>query len=225
MLDIKVASVDSIIVYLGDKISVECSQEVQSLYKKLKKSKMLNICNLVPSYTSILIQFNIFNTDINTLIENVKKIYNQKDDIHNNNISRLVEIPVYYGKNLDLEEVAKINNLSVEEVIEIHTLTEYLVYSIGFLPGFAYMGEVDEKIATPRVANPRAKLPKGSVSIADNQAAIYPKESPGGWRVLGITPLEMFDLDYDGFSYLKVGDRVKYRAISKDEFLSLGGKL
>jgi len=132
---------------------------------------------------------------------------------------------MYYSEEVgfDLDRISKLSNLSIKEVIELHSSTTYRVYTIGFLPGFAYLGEVDTKIATPRLDTPRTKIPKGSLGIADNQSAIYPIQSPGGWNIVGRTYLDMFDKNLDGFSYLSIGDRVKFRAISRDEFLKNGG--
>lgn len=126
---------------------------------------------------------------------------------------------------LELEAISASKNLSVEEIIALHVEKDYFVYAIGFAPGFPYMGDVDSRIASPRLANPRAKVPKGSVAIADRQTAIYPKQSPGGWNILGRTPIEMFSRSYDGLSYLRVGDKVNFEPISKEKFLKLGGVL
>jgi KipI family sensor histidine kinase inhibitor len=138
-----------------------------------------------------------------------------------------MSIPVYYDSSvgLDLVSLAQNKELSVEDVIRLHVQKDYFVYAIGFAPGFPYMGEVDKKIATPRLANPRAKVPKGSVGIADIQTAIYPKQSPGGWQIIGRTPTPMFDASYDGLSYLRVGDKVNFEPISQEMFKKLGGVL
>lgn len=218
-------STDSFIIYFGDTINEKTAQKVQSVYKALKETNSQKITDLTPSYTSILVVYDFLNysfEEIKNWIENMAIQGSLQEESKN-----VVEIPVYYGLEvgLDLQDIASFHNLSVKEVIWLHTNQIYSVYALGFLPGFAYMGEVNEKIATPRVANPRASIPKGSVGIADNQAAIYPKKSPGGWRILGRTPLEMFDLKYDGYSFLKVGDKVKYKEISKDEFLKMGGEI
>lgn len=223
----KLAGVDSLILYFGNEISQNVAQKVQNAYKILKTSKNENFLEFTPSYTSILVRFNLLHVNYEEAKGMIEKILKSKKVSTNEENSTLIEIPVYYGLEvgLDLKQIALHHNLSIEEVIKIHSQKEYLVYAIGFLPGFAYMGEVDEKIAMPRLANPRANIPKGSVGIADNQAAIYPQKSPGGWQILGRTPLNMFDLNYDGYSYLKVGDKVKYLPISKKEFLSKGGEI
>jgi KipI family sensor histidine kinase inhibitor len=115
--------------------------------------------------------------------------------------------------------------LSVEQVIEIHQSIEYRVYAIGFAPGFAYLGEVDERIAAPRLATPRKKVPKGAVAIADRQTAVYPAQSPGGWNLIGLCPTDMFDPGAEEIMPVSVGDKVKFSAISRTDFLQLGGQL
>ncbi len=121
--------------------------------------------------------------------------------------------------------LAEEKNLQVQEVIDLHVKELYSVYAIGFAPGFAYMGQIDERLATSRLANPRKSVPKGSVAIADRQTAIYHLQSPGGWKILGRTPKAMFDVRYDGLSLLHVGDKVRFEPISKEQFLTLGGEL
>ncbi len=221
----EIASVDSIIIYFGDKISQEISKDVRGAFFALKNEEWVK--DIIPSYTSLFITYDVLKFDYEDIVNKIKSKLENKNFQKTDDNSRLVEIPVFYDKGvgLDLERISNEKNLSIDEVINIHSQKEYFVYTIGFAPGFAYMGEVDKKIATPRLANPRVKIPKGSVALADIQTAIYPKESPGGWNIIGRTPLEMFSVDYDGFSYLKVGDRVKFKPISKDEFLSLGGEI
>lgn len=225
MLLVKVASVDSLILYLATSINEESAKKIRNAYNSIKNANFPYIKDITPSYTSILIHFNLLHVSFEEVKDDLIKLLQNVDKDELKFPSKTITIPVLYDTKvgLDLEEVANIHRLSTKEVIKLHSQKEYLVYAIGFLPGFAYMGEVDVKIVTPRLANPRAKLPKGSVGIADNQTATYPKESPGGWRILGRTPIEMFDLNYEGFSYLKVGDRVKYEPISKAEFIKLGG--
>lgn len=225
MVEIKIASVDTLILYFAKTINLESAKKVRFAYQCIKNAKLHYIKDITPSYTSILIHFDLLQTSHEELKSELLELLKSKKDENIKEPTKLISIPVLYDKEvgLDLEDVAHLHKLSIEDVIDLHVSREYLVYAIGFLPGFAYMGEVNPKLATPRLANPRAKLPKGSVGIADNQTATYPKQSPGGWRILGRTPINMFDLNFQGFSYLNVGDRVRYKPISKDEFLKLGG--
>ena len=139
----------------------------------------------------------------------------------------LVILPVYYSAESgpDLQGLADGAGLSVDEVIAIHQQTEYRVYAIGFAPGFAYLGEVDERIAASRLATPRQKVPRGSVAIADRQTAVYPAQSPGGWNLIGLCPQRMFDPNLTPSMPVQVGDRVRFDAIDKQTFLALGGEL
>ncbi len=222
-----VASVDSVIIYFGEEIGESVAKEVREGFNGLKNAKLKYITEIIPSYTSIMVSYDFLHIDYKQICKEIEEVLDYADEFSDKIATRLVSIPVYYGLEvgLDLEELSRIKNRSVQEIVSLHVGKEYFVYAIGFSPGFPYMGEVDSALATPRLANPRAKVPKGSVGIADNQTAIYPQLSPGGWQILGRTPLEMFDTSYEGFSYLKVGDKVKFRAIEKDEFLELGGEL
>ena len=224
MIKYKIASVDSIIVYFSNSISKESVDLVQHNYALLKDSKDSGIIDITPSYTSILIRFDLEKYDSDLFTKYLKETISLELKEEGQE-GKLVEIPMYYSEEVgfDLDRISKLSNLSIKEVIELHSSTIYRVYTIGFLPGFAYLGEVDTKIATPRLDTPRAKIPKGSLGIADNQSAIYPIQSPGGWNIIGRTYLDMFDKNLDGFSYLSIGDRVKFRAISRDEFLKHGG--
>ena len=138
---------------------------------------------------------------------------------------KIVTIDVYYGSDvgLDLEDMGIKTNLSVEEIIKIHSQKLYDVFAIGFLPGFAYLASVDERIALPRLSTPRKQIPKGSVAIANTQTAVYPQASPGGWNIVGRTAMELFDKNLEQLSPLSVGNKVKFNPISKEEFLNQGG--
>jgi len=222
-----VASVDSLIIYFGQEIGDSVARKVREAFYALKNTNLKHVVEIVPSYTSIMISYDFIKVSYMEICKEIDEVLEHAEEFSHKMTTRSVSIPVYYGNEagLDLKDLAKMKNLSVEEIISLHVNKEYSVYAIGFSPGFPYMGEVDEVLATPRLANPRAKVPKGSVGIADKQTAIYPQLSPGGWQILGRTPIEMFDTSYDGFSYLKVGDKVKFRPINKDEFLELGGEL
>ena len=225
-MEIKLASVDSIIIYFGDVISKENSNQVKSAYKVLKDLNSPYLIEIIPSYNSILVTYDIFKYTfediqvyLNDLLKNIQ--------IENKNDSEIITVDVYYGEEvgLDLQRVATKANISIQEVIEIHSAKLYYVYAIGFLPGFAYMASVNEKIITPRLSTPRKKIPKGSVAIADNQTAIYPQNSPGGWNILGKTTFELFDKSLEALSPITIESKIKFNPISKDEFLQQGGVL
>ncbi len=224
MLEYKVASVDSVIIYFANFISKENVKLVQQNYISLKKLNNKGLIDITPSYTSILIHYDLQYFSYKKIIEFLDENIALKTDVTQEE-GRLVEVPIYYDEEVgfDLQRISQLAKLSIKDIIELHSSTKYSVYTIGFLPGFAYLGEVDEKIATPRLESPRSKIPKGSLGIADNQSAIYPVESPGGWNIIGRTYLDMFDKNIEGFSYLSVGDIVKFKPITRDEYIKNGG--
>jgi len=225
-MNIKLASVDSVIIYFSDTISKETSQKVKSAYKLLKSLDDTNLIEIVPSYTSILITYDIFKynyEEIQIFLEDVLKDLKVEEE----SSLEIINVDVYYGEDvgIDLQRVANKANISIEEVIQIHSSKTYDVFAIGFLPGFAYMASVDERIVTSRLESPRKKIPKGSVAIADTQTAIYPQNSPGGWNILGKTTFELFDKTLESLSPITIESRIKFNPISKEEFLKQGGNL
>lgn len=221
----KIASVDSLIIYFGDKIDEKTATKVKKAYKSLKALNIDGLIEIIPSYSSIFISFDIFKYDYESLKTLLKNSINS--NFEDNFEEKIITIDVYYGfeVGLDLQKISFEKKLSIEEIIQIHTSKIYDVYAIGFLPAFAYLASVDEKIATARLATPRNLIPKGSVGIADNQTAIYPQNSPGGWNIIGKTALELFDKNLESLSIFEVGNKVKFNSISKEDFLSQGGVL
>lgn len=221
-MEIKLASVDSVIVYFDNKISLDVSFRVKQYLEEIKKLE--GIIDIVPSYTSILITYDIFIYSYENLVSILEKI---KVNNVSSNDNKIVEIPVYYGEEvgLDLKRISEEKNLSIKEIIDIHSSQSYRVYAIGFAPGFAYMGEVDKRININRLENPRKTIPKNSLAIANEQTAIYPQSSPGGWNIIGKTTIEMFDKSLANLCPVNVGDEVKFYSISKEEFLKQGGVL
>ena len=221
-----IASESSVIVYFGTTIDPLISQEVQKAYQALKAKMQEGFYEIIPSYASLMVSYDVMRFDFDAVCEIIENSIHQAEALILSE-PKIITIPVYYGREvgLDLELLVQEKNLSVEEIIALHVKGLYTVYAIGFAPGFAYLGEIDERLATPRLASPRKAVPKGSVSIADRQSAVYPTQSPGGWKVLGRTPTAMFDASYEGLSLLHLGDHVRYQSISKEEFLSLGGEL
>jgi inhibitor of KinA len=135
---------------------------------------------------------------------------------------RQVEIPVCYGSEYgpDLSEVAALHSLTPDQAVELHSSTTYVVYFLGFVPGYAYLGELPEALATPRLASPRRSVPPGSVGIAGSQTGVYPFATPGGWRLIGRTPAVMFRPDRASMSLLAIGDRVRFTPISREQFVA-----
>ncbi len=219
----KIASVDSLVIYFGNEISEDIASIVQKAYFSLKNLNIEGIREIIPSYTSIYILYDIFKYDYSSFVEILKN--NIDLDYQDNSVKEIINIDVYYGEEvgLDLNDMSLKTNLSIEEIIRIHSSKSYDVYAIGFSPGFAFLASVDKKIAVPRLSSPRKSIPKGSVAIADTQTAVYPQQSPGGWNIIGRTAMELFDKNLEKLSPLSVGYKVKFNPISKEEFLSQGG--
>ena len=215
-------------VYFGDQIGAESAGLVKRATDRLRRDMSDLIVDLVPSYTSILVTWDLEQADRFAIVRRVRAAIDSEDDGSTEGDSaRIVELPVYYDREvgLDLEDVCEHAGLSRDEVVRIHSEQLYQVYAIGFAPGFAYLGSTDERIAIPRKSTPRLKVPTGSVGIAGTQTAIYPSCTPGGWQIIGRTSQKMVDWDSDSLALVQVGDQVRFRAISRDEFLELGGNL
>ena len=225
-MKIEVAGQNAFIIYFGEKTSPQVSDQIQAAVSSIQAGMGPCIIDLVPSYASLLVIFDIEQYDhfqVRTQLQQVLQNLSQQDE----SSGKLLTLPVYYDleSGPDLEIIAKQGGISVEDVIDIHQQQEYRVYAIGFAPGFAYLGEVDERIAAPRLATPRMKVPRGAVAIADRQTAVYPAVSPGGWNLIGLCPTRMFDPEKTPSMPVQVGDRIRFSAISRDEFLAQGGEL
>jgi len=200
-MKIETVSVDSVMIYMGIIISEEVLDKVQNTYTRLKSLE--HVVDLTPSYTSILLQYDIFHYDSVSIKNAIINHLSKGDRKYEMDRGKLIKIPVDYTQGLDLQSVADFHNISSQELIDKHTQPIYRVYAIGFLVGFAYLGIVDGSIKTPRLETPRTKVPKGSVGIAESQTAVYPEESAGGWNILGIT-------EFDDFHLFEVGDSVRF---------------
>ena len=222
-MNFKIASVDSLVIYFGNEISEEIATKVQKAYLSLKSLNIEGIIEIIPSYTTIYVLFDIFKYDYYSFVEILKNSIDL--NYEDNRTKSIINIDVYYGEEvgLDLQDMSLKTNLSIEKIIEIHSSKLYDVYAIGFAPGFAFLASVDKQIAMPRLSSPRKSVPKGSVAIADTQTAVYPQQSPGGWNIIGRTAMELFDKNLEKLSPLSVGYKVKFNPISKEVFLSQGG--
>ena len=212
---------------LSRKALLEANENVRRLLQLLTLHPVTGVRNLHPAYCSLLVKFDAL---IWRHEEMEAKLRDYLAQLHEVRLlePRLVEIPVSYGEEFgpDLQDVAAMHGLTSEQVIQLHGSVTYLVYFLGFVPGFAYLGELPEPLVTPRHPTPRRKVPVGSVGIAGNQTGVYPCETPGGWRLLGRTPLAMLRQDQDASaqeksSLLSVGDHVRFKAISREQFAAM----
>ena len=216
------ASDRSILVYLGEEIRQLAHQRVVRLLQLLQDEPLPWVRNLQPAYCSLLVTFDAGLVD-HAEVESVLQNYGARIEGVCLPAPRTVEIPVCYGAEYgpDLDDVAASHGLHAARVIELHCSATYHAYFLGFAPGFAYLGDLPPEIATPRLSTPRKRVPAGSVGIAGKQTAVYPFATPGGWRLIGRTPLAMFRADRKPMALVSVGDQVRFRPIRREEFAAM----
>ena len=209
----------ALLLEFGDEISSEVNEKVRRMALAIQSEAIKGIVETIPTYRSLLIIYNPVMLPIDDL---KKRLYLIEKGLQQTPFPepKLTRIPVVYGGPYgpDLEEVAKYRRISTEEVIRLHCSKPYFIYMIGFMPGFPYMGELPEKLATPRLKTPRLLVPAGSVAIAQKQTGIYSMDSPGGWQILGRTPTKMFDPEREPPALFQMGDLVRFYPISEKEF-------
>jgi inhibitor of KinA len=216
----------AIVVEFGKIISGEILNKVRAFSKLLELHDFPEMIEIVPAYSTVTVYYDpckVSRKDYPnsyTKVERQLRILLFEMKSLPENSSEIIKIPVCYGGEYgpDLEYVAEMNGISPQDVINFHIEPKYLVYMIGFAPGFPYLGGMSEKIATPRKAVPRASIPEGSVGIAGKQTGIYPISTPGGWQLIGQTPFRLFDFGRNPASLLKAGDKVKFVQIDATEF-------
>ena len=204
----------SLLVEIGEKISADVNRRVQELMLRLQQANLPGVRELAPSYRSLLVVFDPLTIAPEKLKAAITDVAARPGGSELPQ-AKLITVPVFYGGDYgpDLEWVAGHLGISTEEVIWLHTETVYRVYMIGFTPGYPYMGELPAALAVPRRSTPRTRVPKGSVGMAQRQTGIYPVESPGGWQIIGWTPIELFDPKRQIPSLLEMGDRVKFESV------------
>lgn len=220
-LDYKVVPVgeQAVMIDFPEKIDIAQNQLIHVLANEIKKLNKPEIVDLIPAYHTLTVDFDPFQTDSENFIVWLSDFLQTHLAATQVTSSRIVEIPVCYGGEYgpDLADVAKFAGTSPAEVIRLHTSSLYYIYLLGFLPGFAYAGFVVDQIAMPRLDQPRVKITAGSVGIAGKQTGMYPVDSPGGWRLIGQTPLKLYD-PRSPLPYYHAGDWLKFKAISPAEF-------
>ena len=207
---------------LQSQITLQANEKVRKLLRLLQLEPVAGVRNLHPAYCSLLVKFDALQLR-HEEVEEILRGYLERLEEVKLPEPRRVEIPVCYGGEYgpDLAEVCAMRGMTEAQAIELHASVEFLVYFLGFVPGFAYLGELPEALVTPRLATPRKRVPAGSVGIAGNQTGVYPFATPGGWRLIGRTPLAMFRAERDGLSLLSIGDRVRFTPIKAERFAEL----
>ncbi|MCR5175488.1 MAG: 5-oxoprolinase subunit PxpB [Anaerovibrio sp.] len=209
-------------VEFGQEISLHINHKVTALKTVLESEKITGIEELIPTYCSLLIIYDPLILDYDTLKDKLNLLLDKLDSVSLPE-KRVIEIPVAYGGEYgpDLSEVAALHNMTPEEVIRLHAAPEYPIYMLGFVAGFPYLGGMNKAIATPRKKTPRLRIVSGSVGIAGEQTGIYSVESPGGWQIIGRTPLKLYDATREKPVLLEAGQYIRFKPISDDEFKAM----
>lgn len=209
-------------VEFGNEISPDINKKIRAFKIAIEKSGIDGIVETIPTYRSLLVQYKPEVIRFKELTEKFEGLMGSLDNIEIPPPT-VIEIPVLYGGEMgpDIENVAEHNHKTVEEVIQIHTSEEYLIYMIGFIAGFPYLGGMSKEIATPRLKSPRVKIDGGSVGIAGEQTGIYPVDSPGGWQLIGRTPLKLYDSEREKPILLEAGQYIKFKSVPEEEYLKI----
>lgn len=225
-MDYQIISEQTILIRFEPQIDPQTFKKVQQVVVYLEQQAHDAITEIVPSYRAVMVHFDQNQINAQQLVEDLKLDTLDVSDIETSDSSKIVRIPVVYGGEFgpDIEAVAKHSQLSIEEVIQLHTEPTYLIYMLGFMPGFPYLGGLDERLYTPRRDEPRVRIDAGSVGIANNQTGLYPSDSPGGWQIIGRTPLDVFDLNREPMTLYEAGDNIEFYQISEDEFQEIMDK-
>lgn len=210
----------AISIDFGQVIDPTINRHIRQTIERIKELQLDGIIELVPTYCALLVEYDVMRYSYSEICNIIEPTLEEGMANTTNELVTVVEVPTVYGGEFgpDLSFVASHNHLSEDEVISIHSGTDYLVYMLGFIPGFTYLGGMDLRIATPRLSSPRTLIPAGSVGIAGEQTGTYPSDSPGGWQIIGRTPVTMFDMSKAQAALLKAGDYVRYVPIDESEF-------
>lgn len=209
----------AVCVEFGNEISPEINSKIRAFNIAVEKAGIEGIVETIPTYRSLLVVYQPEVIRFKELTEKFEEIMSSMGNIQIPPPT-VIEIPVLYGGEMgpDLENVASHNGKTPEEVIKIHTSEEYLIYMLGFIAGFPYLGGMSKEIATPRLKSPRVKIEGGSVGIAGEQTGVYPVASPGGWQLIGRTPLKLYDSEREKPVLLEAGQYIKFRSVAEEEY-------
>ena len=210
----------AISIDFGQVIDPKINRHIRQTIERIKELQLDGIIELVPTYCALLVEYDAMLYSYSEICNIIEPTLEEGMTNTTNELVTVVEVPTVYGGEFgpDLSFVASHNHLSEDEVISIHSGTDYLVYMLGFIPGFTYLGGMDPRIATPRLSSPRTLIPAGSVGIAGEQTGTYPSDSPGGWQIIGRTPVTMYDMSKAQVALLNAGDYVRYVPIDESEF-------
>ena len=209
----------SLLIEFGKEISPDINKRISATVQLMKEQHIEGVVDIIPAFASLLINYDPRVITYGGLVKRMKHLL-KVDAKMEKEVKRIFEIPVCYGGEFgpDLGNIAEHAGLSEQEVIDIHSSRDYLIYMLGFLPGFCYLGGLDERIFTPRLVNPRIKIEAGSVGIGGSQTGIYPLESPGGWQLMGKTPVKTYDPDRETPILVEAGDYIRFIPVDRAEY-------
>ena len=208
----------ALLVVAGNSVSPPINSQVRGLITEIREKDWPGILEMVPSYSSLVIHFNPLVLSVSAIESLICDVWDLAATVEEKNV-KIISIPTLYGGNFgpDIDEVSELTGFSTEEVIEKHSGVNYLVYALGFSPGFPYLGGLDESLKCARLSSPRLNVPAGSIAIADLQTGIYPVASPGGWRIIGRTPIKIFDPLRNSPSIIDPGDFIKFEPLDDEK--------
>jgi len=221
----RIAGDRGLLVEYGDAVDPVVNRKVRSVAAALDREPLEGVVEYVPAYRSLLLVYDPLRTDPSTLEKEMRSLEGRLAGIETPPAGT-VQIPVCYGGEFgpDISIVAESHNMTVDEVVRIHSRPDYQVYMIGFTPGFPFLGGLDERLHTPRRETPRTLVPAGSVGIANAQTGVYPVDSPGGWRLIGRTPLKLFDPEREEPFLVRAGDVLRFQPVTRSEYFRLAGE-
>ena len=212
----------SILIQFGNAIDPDINARIAATVQLMREQHIEGVVDMIPAFCTLLINYDPRVISYDEMKMRMEKILSVEIAAGARK-KKVFEIPVCYGGEFgpDLPTIAEHAGLSEQEVIDIHTSTDYLIYMLGFLPGFTYLGGLDERIHTPRLANPRIRIPAGSVGIGGSQTGIYPMDSPGGWQLMGLTPVKTYDPDREVPILVEAGDYIRFVPVTEEEYLAI----
>lgn len=216
----------ALVVKMGEVISPEIHARIRKLFCSIERHPIRGIVDLIPAYTELTIQYDPLEVSYKQLNKRILQYVHKLGEV-DLPPARIVCVPVCYGGfyGPDLATLASQHGFSVKQCIKLHSAVDYLVYMLGFTPGFCYLGGMDKRLATPRKSTPDLRIPAGSVGIADVQTGIYPIESPGGWHIIGRTPVKLFDPDREPVFLIQMGDFLRFCPVSETEYEQISNQI
>lgn len=216
-MDIKVmpAGDSALVVEFGNEINEAVNEKVHALAKKIRQKNIPGITEMIPTFRSLLVSYDMLQISYSKLSV-MLSVLSRELEMNQAAHHRIVKIPCCYGARFgaDLTDMERLTGLSREEIIELHSSVDYKIYMLGFLTGFVYLGGLDKRLEVPRLDTPRVRIGKGAVGIGGNQTGIYPMDSPGGWRLIGGTPVDLYDPEREDPVLLRAGEYIRFVPIS-----------